>query len=161
MLRMAGLDLARAAPIAGGGVDKWTVVVILPPSHDIFKSHFAKSVVSNVNDKGKRSSYVVMADALFRAITQDDFALLFKDSLIEYKPAHSFKYNGGNLTLHELKRGKKDRVYVFAYTGRCGRYIFLLESLHKNQDPTPIEIREYGEATIKKIVAAQFMSLEN
>lgn len=158
---MAGVDPSRGAPVAGGGTDKWTVVAILPSSGDLSKSHLAKSVHSNVNDKGKRSSYVAMIDALFRSITQDDFSQLFKDSIVDYKPAHSFKHSNGNLTLHELKRGKKDRIYVYAYTGKCGRYIFLLEALHKDQQVTPQEVKNYGEATIKRIVASNIMCLEN
>lgn len=160
MLAKAGIDPARA-PIAGGGVDKWTPVMILSGAQSADKSHLAKSIVENVDDGKKKASYLQMVDALFRAITLDDFSQFFNDSIVTYKVAHSFRYKDSSLSLYELKRGKKDRIYVYVYSGSCGRYVFVLESLHKDQQNTPDEVKRYAEGVIKKIVDAKIMGPVN
>jgi len=156
MLKTAGMDPAKA-PIAGGGVDKWTPVMILPASGQEAKSQLAKSIVANVDDGKKRSNYLQMVDALFRAITTDDFSKFFQGSLITYKPAHSFKYKDKKESLYELKQGKKDRIYLYPHNGKCGKYIFILEVLHKDQQNTPEEIKQHAEASIKQIVDTNIM----
>ena len=160
MLEKAGIDPNRA-PIAGSGVDKWTPVMILSGAQSADKSHLVKSIVSNVDDPKKRASYLQMVDALFRAITLDEFSQFFKDSVVTYKPAHSFKYKGKAESLFELKRGKKDRLYIFPYNGKCGRYLFVLEALHKDQQNTPPEVKAYAEPTIKSILDARIMGPVN
>ncbi|UXY55411.1 hypothetical protein [Pseudomonas tohonis] len=159
MLETAGLD-PRKAPAAGGGVDKWIPVMILSDAkQDASKSHLAKSIVKNTDDRTKRANYLQMVDSLFRAITQDDFGSLFAGDPVTYKSAHSFKFKNKNETLRELKRGKKDRIYVFPYDGKLGRYVFVLEALHKDQQTTPDHIKNYAESAIKVILEAHNMDL--
>lgn len=159
MLEKAGIP--DRAPPAGGGVDKWTPVMILSGAQTVDKSHLVKSIASHVDDPKKRASYLVMVDALFRAITLDEFSLFFKGSVVQYKPAHSFKYKGKTESLYELKRGKKDRLYIYLYNGKCGRYLFVLQALHKDQQNTPQEVKDYAEVVIKSILETSIMGPVN
>ncbi|MFI8607418.1 hypothetical protein ACIGFL_03565 [Pseudomonas sp. NPDC077649] len=160
MLEKAGINPSKA-PIAGGGVDKWTPVMILSGAQSVDKSHLVKSIAENVDDPKKRSFYLQMVDALFRAVTLDDFSQFFNGSVVIYKVAHSFKYKGKTESLYELKKGKKDRIYVYPYNGKCGRFIFVLEALHKDQQNTPPEIKAYAEHTIKSILDTKLMAPVN
>ena len=160
MLEKAGIDPSKA-PIAGGGVDKWIPVMILSGAQSVDKSHLVKSIAENVDDPKKRSFYLLVVDALFRAVTLDDFSQFFNCSVVIYKVAHSFKYKGKVESLYELKKGKKDRVYIYPYNGKFGRFIFVLEALHKDQQNTPPEIKAYAEHTIKSILDAKLMGPVN
>lgn len=154
MLRTAGVDPAKA-PSSGGGIDIWTPIMILSGSQSANRSHLVKSITDNVNDNKKRASYLQMIDALFRAITVEEFSAFFRGSLVTYKKAHSFKFQGKNEILHELKSGKKDRIYIYPYKGSLGKLIFVLEVLHKDQQHTPDEIKRYAETAIKNILEAK------
>lgn len=156
MLTTAGLD-PKKVPAPAGGVEKWTPVMILPASKQEDKSRLARSIAENVDDIKKRRSYVAMVDALFRAITLDDFSSFFEDSSVTYKSAHKFKYKNKFENLRELKHGNKDRIYIFPYNGKCGKFLFVLEVLHKDQQNTPEEIKQNAETAIKLILDAHIM----
>lgn len=156
LLQKAGIDPAKA-PAQGGGSLKWTPVMILPVSNQPDKSHLIRSIAANVDDGKKRASFLQMTDALFRAITLDDFSNYFNERVVEYKVAHSFQYKNKTESLRELKRGKKDRIYIYPHNGHCGKFIFVFQALHKDQQNTPDEVKRYAESTIKQILDATVM----
>lgn len=160
MLDKAGIDSARA-PAAGGGVDRWIPVMILSNGQNADSSYLAKSIVANVDDVKKKQCYLQMVDALFRAVTLDDFSQYFNNSIIRFKVAHSFRYKGRSLSLHELKKPKKDRIYLYLYNGSHGKYVFVLVAVHKDQQNTPDDVKQYAEKAIKDIEGAVVMGPVN
>ncbi|WP_454876048.1 hypothetical protein [Pseudomonas farris] len=158
LLETAGIDFAKAGDIKGVAV--WTPVMIIGHQQDSSKSHLSKSIIESVNDPHKKSSFLTMINALFTGISLADFEQYFKGSIVTYKSAHKFKYKNAFHSLKELKHGKKDRIYLYPYSGKCGSYIFILEAVHKNQNTTSDEVKQYAEKVIKDILDAKLMSLE-
>lgn len=141
------------------GTLKWVPVMILPVSGQADKSIFAKSVIAEVNDNSKKSHFVAMVDAIYSGMMMEDFSEHFANSSVKYKVAHTFKYAGKTENLRELKHGNKDRIYIYPYTGACGRYVFFLEAAHKNQQTTEKSVKDRAEDLIKKIIDSKFMVL--
>lgn len=138
---------------------KWVPVMVLPASQQADKSHFIKSVMAEVDDNGKRSHFTIMIDAIFSGMMLDDFSEFLKGTVVTYKVAHKFKFANKFESLWELKHGKKDRIYVYPYTGPCGKFVFFIEAAHKNQTTTEKSVKDHAEGEIKKILEAKIMSL--
>lgn len=150
---MAGLDPAKMPP-QPVQASVWVAVMFFSDERGPDKSLLAKSVRDNVDDKKKRSHYAQMVDALFQAASVADFCAFFDDFNVICKIAHSFKFNGINYIVHELKCGAKDRIYIYIYTKNSKMCVLVIESLHKNQRKTPQDIKDRSEELIKKIVNA-------
>lgn len=157
LLETAGLDFEKAVAIQNTPL--WTPVMVVASAADADRSYLAKSIRSSVDENGKRSSFMMMVDSLFQAIALEDFSSFFANSVVTYKTAHTFKYKDNNHSVKELKRGKKDRIYIYPYTGVCGKFVFIFEAVHKNQMPTPDEVKQYAEKMIKEILDAKLMVL--
>jgi hypothetical protein len=160
LIRAAGLDPQKAPRLPNKPL-KWRPVLVLPASDDPDKSRLIKSIGSNVNDRSKKSYFLVMVTALFSAATTDDFAQFFNGTNVIYKTAHKFLYSGKWEIVHELKLGQKDRIYLYPYSDKSGKYIFILEVLHKNQNPTPDDVKARSEDVIKLILTAKMFKLKN
>lgn len=150
ILEKAGINTAKMTSISG--TLKWVPVMILPASGHPDKASFIKSVISDVDDRSKRSHFVAMIDAIFSGMTLDDFSEYFANSAVKYKVAGKFEYANKVENLRELKHGSKDRIYLYPYTGKSGRYLFFLEAAHKNQEQTEKSVKDRLGEVIKKII---------
>lgn len=150
ILEKAGINTAKMTAISGSL--KWVPVMILPASGLPDKSSFIKSVIAEVDERSKRSHFMIMIDAIFSGMTMDDFSDHFANSAVHYKAAGKFDYANKTHTLRELKHGNKDRIYLYPYTGADRRYVFFFEAAHKNQQQTEKAVKERTEELIKKIV---------
>ncbi|CAM3724382.1 hypothetical protein [Pseudomonas wadenswilerensis] len=152
ILDKAGINTAKIVSI--NGTLKWEPVMILPASGLPEKAVFIKSVMADVNENSKRAHFMAMIDAIFSGMMLDDFSKYFANSVVKYKVAHSFKHAGKTENLRELKHGNKDRIYLYPYTGKMGRFVFFFEAAHKNQQQTETAVKERAEELIKKVIEA-------
>lgn len=149
ILEKAGLKPAKMTSINGSL--KWEPVMILPSSGQPEKSSFIKSIIENVDDRSKQGHFMAMVDAIFSGMTLDDFSEHFANSIVEYKVAGKFEYAAKVVNLRELKHGRKDRIYLYPYTGKQ-RYVFFLEAFHKNQEQTEKFVKGRLYEIIKQII---------
>lgn len=152
ILDKAGINTAKIVSI--NGTPKWVPVMILPASGLPEKTVFIKSVMADVNENSKRAHFMAMIDAIFSGMMLDDFSEHFANSAVKYKVAHSFKHASKTENLRELKHGNKDRIYLYPYTGKTGRFVFFFEAAHKNQQQTERAVKERAEELIKKVIEA-------
>ncbi|MFV3283731.1 hypothetical protein ACNFCI_06620 [Pseudomonas sp. NY15356] len=150
ILEKAGINTAKMTSISG--TLKWAPVMILPASGVADKASFIKSVIAEVDDRSKRSHFVAMIDAIYSGMTLDDFSEYFANSAVKYKVAGKFEYANKVENLRELKHGNKDRIYLYPYTGKGGRYLFFLEAAHKNQEQTEKALKDRLGEVIKRII---------
>lgn len=155
LLETAKIDPKKAPRIVNEPL--WIPVLVMGTGKDPDKTHLSRSIRSAVDDNGKKGCFLVMVQSLFEAIALDDFGSFYAQNLVEYKTAYKFEYKNSMHHLKELKRGKKDRVYIYPYTGPCGRLLFILEVAHKNQMQTSPETKAYAESVIKEIIDSKLM----
>lgn len=154
ILESAEINTAKMTSISG--TLKWVPVMILPASGQPDKASFIKTVISDVDDRSKRSHFAAMIDAIFSGMTLDDFSEHFANCAVKYKVAGKFDYMNKVENLRELKHGSKDRIYLYPYTGRSERFLFFLEAAHKNQEQTERSVKDRLEEVIKKIIGEKF-----
>ncbi|UNM19215.1 hypothetical protein K0P33_27530 [Pseudomonas sp. ArH3a] len=155
LLEAARIDPAKAPRITNQPI--WTPVLVMGAGNDPDKTHLVRSIKKEVDDNGKKGCFLVMVQSLFEAIALEDFGSFYAQNLVEYKTAFKFDYKNSQHHLKELKRGKKDRIYVYPYTGKLGRLLFVLEVAHKNQMQTAPETKKYAEDIIKEILDSKLM----
>ncbi|MCU1722398.1 hypothetical protein [Pseudomonas sp. 5P_5.1_Bac1] len=155
ILEKAGIDTSKIVAINGN--PSWVPAMILPASGLPEKSIFIRSVIAAVDENTKRGHFLMMVDAIFSGMMLEDFSDHFANSVVKYKVAHSFKHAGKTENLRELKHGSKDRIYLYPYTGRNGRYVFFFEAAHKNQQHTEPGVKDRAEESIKRILADKFL----
>lgn len=132
---------------------KWEVVVI-PSDPEQISGRFPKTVAKYVDDHQKKSALLRCLSEIFSAACEDNFLAAIEQSGIECKPARTFKFEGGNHKILELKPNKKDRLYF--YPTRDGRKIvFLLMAFHKKDQQTPDEVSLPCEDDVKRILRSR------
>lgn len=116
-------------------------------------SKLLKSIRKHVDDDDKRSNFLVMLTALWRAAAQQVYGAVLANSTVTPKPAHSFLYQGKRHSVLELKQGKKDRLYFFSASLAGRPSLVLLLAHHKKDQTTPREVSQHCEQAMKAYVA--------
>jgi hypothetical protein len=158
LLEAAGFPGSQIAGLVARtfrGAGHWTVCTPIGEGEvDEKASKLLKSIRKHVDDDEKRSNFLVMLTALWRAAEQQDYGAVLANSTVTPKPAHSFLFQGKRHTVLELKQGKKDRLYFFS-AGLAGRAcLVLLLAHHKKDQTTPREVSQHCELTMKVFIAA-------
>lgn len=136
---------------------KWDVAVLVSDCTSE-KSKFSRSVTQYVDDRKKRASFLLSIGLLFEAIQDEDYQAALDGSMVDCKPAHTFKFDNSTYTLWELKPNNKDRIYFYACTDLsrpARKTIFLLMAYHKKDKTTPKEVSDPREEEIKSILRAR------
>lgn len=157
LLEAAGFpDTQIAAALAGGfsAQGHWAVCTPVGDGDvDGQSSKLVRSIRRYVDDDEKRSNFLVMLIAIWRAATQQDYGAVLANSTVTPKPAHSFSFQNKKHSVLELKQGKKDRIYFFAERLGGKACIVLLLAHHKKDQTTPKEVCNHCEQAIKNCLA--------
>ena len=157
LLKAAGFpDIQIDAALVGGLATQGHWVLCTPVGDgdvDGQGSKWVRSIRRCVDDDEKRSNFLVMLVAIWRAATQQDYGAVLANSTVTPKPAHSFSYQNKKHSVLELKQGKKDRIYFFAERLGGRACIVLLLAHHKKDQTTPKEVCNHCEQAIKNCLA--------
>ncbi len=140
-----------------GAQFKWDLAVLVSDCASE-KNRFSRSVGQHVDDTKKKSNFLLAVNQLFDAIRDENYQAALSGSAVTCKVASTFKFEGSNHKLWELKVGKKDRIYFYPATdvqppGR--KTIFLLMAFHKKDETTPAEAADPCIEEIKNILRAK------
>jgi hypothetical protein len=134
---------------------QWDVGIWLQDGQSQNASTFFKSVNRNLDSADKKSSYVMMVTTLFSALEDANYQASLKDTQIQCKPAHSFKYSNSKEHIWELKRGKKDRIYFYQLNkgGPLSKGVIVLcMAYHKKDQQTPPEVSSSCESDVRALL---------
>lgn len=154
LVECAGISWQKVPrSFADAGRAKWRLVTWVASREVAIKdSKLLKSVRSEVDDSGKRSSLLMMLSSLSYAVLSDDYQAALKEGPVDVKVAHTFKHGSQKLKVWELKYGKKDRLYFFTFDSSASvppKLIVLLFFHHKKDQNTPDEVKEAAEKIMR------------
>jgi hypothetical protein len=134
---------------------QWDVGIWLQDRQLQSTSAFFKSVARNLDSADKKSKYVQMVTTLFSALAEGNYQAALKETQVQCKPAHSFKYSNSKEHIWELKLGKKDRVYFYQLSKSVALpkgVILLCLAYHKKDQQTPAEVSSSCESDVRKLL---------
>ena len=147
-------QIAAALPWGFNAQGHWVLCTPVGDADaDAQGSKLLRSIRRYVDDDEKRSNFLVMLTAIWRAATQQDYGAVLANSTVTPKPAHSFSYQNKKHSVLELKQGKKDRIYFFAERLGSRACIVLLLAHHKKDQTTPKEVCNHCEQAMKNCLA--------
>jgi len=133
--------LLKAAP-------KWHLVTpVKSRDQALAQTRFFKSIIEHVDDQRKQSTFLASMVTLLWAQQQQNLPEYLSGlSSPIFKVASSFKFQGSNLSIHELKGNNKDRVYLQTHTPKDQgglQTVILYLSHHKKDQTTPSVVKDY------------------
>ena len=158
---MAGVSLSK---ILGQSAVKslqakpnWNLVTpVNARDQAITQSKFFKSIVEHVNDPRKQSAFLTSMVALFWAQQQKNLPeYLAGQSSPLFKVASKLKFQGVNLSIHELKPNNKDRVYLQTHSFGGDSAVILYLAHHKKDQTTPQVVKGYCHDQASKYFSNQ------
>lgn len=136
---------------------KWDVAVLVPDCSSE-KNRFTRSVAQYVDDRKKKSGFLLSIGLLFEALQDENYQAALAGSAVACKPARTFKFDSSNHKLLELKPNNKDRIYFYPVSGLeylKKKTIFLLMAYHKKDETTPSEAADPCVEEIKNILKSK------
>lgn len=120
------------------------------------QSKFFKSIVEHVDDPRKQSAFLTSMVALFWAQQQKNLPEhLSSQSSPLFKVASKFKFQGMNISIHELKSNNKDRVYLQTHSSGGELSVILYLAHHKKDQTTPQVVKGYCHDQASKYLSNQ------